>query len=184
METWVLAPEAGVKGKWTYIAVGRELFLAMKQTFKSKSSVPYIWIDALCINQGDLEEKAIQLGLMGDMYAQSVRTVAWLGEGTVFDLELARCYMLHIDVLPAVVAYVQENVAVSLSEDGTKTTSTSVWGYPRMPVTGKLISTSLTSALTPIELGSAKSCIPEGGCGYGSSSCHETQGHILHSSLS
>mgnify|MGYP003624108005 CR=1 FL=1 len=69
-----------------------------------------------CVLIKEISQKAVQLGHMGDMYAQSVRTVAWLGEGTVFDLELARCYMLHVDVLPAVVAYVQENVAVSLSE--------------------------------------------------------------------
>jgi hypothetical protein len=84
--------------------------------FKSKSSVPYIRIDALCINQEDLEEKAVPLGLMGDIYAPSVRTVAWLDEGTVFDLELARIYMRHVDIWPVVMAYVQVNGAVSLSK--------------------------------------------------------------------
>jgi hypothetical protein len=38
-----------------------------------------IWIDSLCINQLDTEEKSWQVGLMGDIYRQAQRVIAWLG---------------------------------------------------------------------------------------------------------
>ncbi|RSL41368.1 hypothetical protein CEP53_012801 [Fusarium sp. AF-6] len=38
-----------------------------------------IWIDALCINQGDEAEKASQIAQMGSIYAAASRIVIWLG---------------------------------------------------------------------------------------------------------
>ena len=38
-----------------------------------------IWIDALCINQADLVERAIQVLRMKDIYARAWRVVVWLG---------------------------------------------------------------------------------------------------------
>lgn len=38
-----------------------------------------IWIDALCINQNDADEKATQIPLMGRIYSQAKHTVAYLG---------------------------------------------------------------------------------------------------------
>jgi hypothetical protein len=40
-----------------------------------------IWIDAVCINQEDTEEKASQLPLMGDIYSGAKEVYIWLGEG-------------------------------------------------------------------------------------------------------
>ncbi|KAK4508208.1 hypothetical protein PRZ48_001946 [Zasmidium cellare] len=37
------------------------------------------WIDAVCINQGNKDEKAQQFSMMGDIYARSQRTVVYLG---------------------------------------------------------------------------------------------------------
>jgi hypothetical protein len=39
----------------------------------------YLWIDAVCINQGDLDEKAIQIGLMAEIYQTASKTIIWLG---------------------------------------------------------------------------------------------------------
>ncbi|CAF9938934.1 hypothetical protein IMSHALPRED_001144 [Imshaugia aleurites] len=39
-----------------------------------------VWVDAICINQDDLEEKNVQVHLMGDIFASATRTVLWLGE--------------------------------------------------------------------------------------------------------
>ncbi|KAK4212080.1 heterokaryon incompatibility protein-domain-containing protein [Rhypophila decipiens] len=38
-----------------------------------------LWIDAICINQNDVTEKNIQLPLMGRIYSESTRVVAYLG---------------------------------------------------------------------------------------------------------
>lgn len=38
------------------------------------------WIDALCINQADLDERGSQVKLMKDIYEESNGVVAWLGE--------------------------------------------------------------------------------------------------------
>jgi hypothetical protein len=38
-----------------------------------------IWIDAVCINQHDDAEKAVQVSRMGDIYRKAHQVVAWLG---------------------------------------------------------------------------------------------------------
>jgi hypothetical protein len=38
-----------------------------------------VWIDALCINQDDAEERSIQVSRMKDIYAKSWHVVIWLG---------------------------------------------------------------------------------------------------------
>ncbi|CAD6584373.1 MAG: hypothetical protein ASARMPRED_001752 [Alectoria sarmentosa] len=39
-----------------------------------------LWVDAMCINQNDFEEKNVQVYLMGDIFAKAMRTMVWLGE--------------------------------------------------------------------------------------------------------
>ena len=39
-----------------------------------------LWVDALSINQTDLEEKARQVAMIGKVFQQSVRVLAWVGE--------------------------------------------------------------------------------------------------------
>jgi hypothetical protein len=39
----------------------------------------WIWVDALCINQADLAERAQQVSQMGDIYRQAERVLVWLG---------------------------------------------------------------------------------------------------------
>ena len=48
---------------------------------RSPDSKRTVWIDALCINQTDVEEKSIQVGLMYYIYSGGVRNHIWLGEG-------------------------------------------------------------------------------------------------------
>ncbi|KAK4151715.1 heterokaryon incompatibility protein-domain-containing protein [Chaetomidium leptoderma] len=38
-----------------------------------------IWIDAICINQDDMEERAMQVRIMDKIYAKAARTLIWLG---------------------------------------------------------------------------------------------------------
>jgi hypothetical protein len=39
----------------------------------------WLWIDAICINQDDLDERAFQVRLMRDLYSRGRRTIAYLG---------------------------------------------------------------------------------------------------------
>lgn len=39
-----------------------------------------LWVDAICINQGDNAEKGSQVALMGDIYSNATAVLAWLGE--------------------------------------------------------------------------------------------------------
>jgi hypothetical protein len=39
-----------------------------------------IWVDAVCINQADNEEKEHQIRLLPTIYARASRVIAWLGE--------------------------------------------------------------------------------------------------------
>ncbi|KAH8763750.1 heterokaryon incompatibility protein-domain-containing protein [Diaporthe sp. PMI_573] len=40
----------------------------------------YLWIDALCINQEDLSERASQVAMMGTIFAQARQVIAFIGE--------------------------------------------------------------------------------------------------------
>ncbi|KAL4781148.1 heterokaryon incompatibility protein-domain-containing protein [Aspergillus varians] len=44
--------------------------------------VQYFWIDAICINQDDLSERAHQVDLMGEVYSKAEFVVSWLGPAT------------------------------------------------------------------------------------------------------
>ncbi|KAI5924621.1 HET-domain-containing protein [Camillea tinctor] len=43
-----------------------------------------LWIDAICINQSDDDEKNMQIPLMGDIYSLCSRVIVWLGEHDSF----------------------------------------------------------------------------------------------------
>jgi hypothetical protein len=47
-----------------------------------------IWIDAICINQLDLQERTQQVQLMGKVYEQAATVIVWLGEDPSNDLQV------------------------------------------------------------------------------------------------
>ncbi|KAJ4986746.1 heterokaryon incompatibility protein [Stagonosporopsis vannaccii] len=47
-----------------------------------------LWVDQICINQWDLEEKAAQVALMRDIYKQCQRCITWMGELSRDDIEV------------------------------------------------------------------------------------------------
>ncbi|RYP30055.1 hypothetical protein DL768_011202 [Monosporascus sp. mg162] len=42
-----------------------------------------LWIDALCINQQDEQERNQQVAMMGDIYGRAERVLIWLGDGDI-----------------------------------------------------------------------------------------------------
>lgn len=47
---------------------------------RGRSIQRFIWIDAVCINQEELDERANQIRLMAEIYSRASRVVIWLGE--------------------------------------------------------------------------------------------------------
>ncbi|OAL53726.1 hypothetical protein IQ07DRAFT_596737 [Pyrenochaeta sp. DS3sAY3a] len=126
LHTWVLAAEAadgsseGSEKDWRKIQIGANLYRAMLNLFKPKSSISHIWIDALCINQMDLAERADQVKIMTEIYAKCERTVVWLGEGALIARDLAAFYLLHVQVLPPLMQWVEKHGIESFSEGWTE----------------------------------------------------------------
>lgn len=46
---------------------------------RNKTATRLLWIDALCIDQHNLDEQMQQVGIMRKIYQNAVRTVIWLG---------------------------------------------------------------------------------------------------------
>lgn len=47
-----------------------------------RSDFRRFWIDAVCINQEDDQEKSQQIPVMGKIYTSAYQTIVWLGDGT------------------------------------------------------------------------------------------------------
>ena len=93
------------------ISVNDESFEVTKNLFSAlgvlrrPDAVRTMWIDAICINQKDNEEKNSQVGMMREIYSRSVRVIIWLGSRDFSSHEAM--YFLH-------------NVAGKLDKDKTK----------------------------------------------------------------
>ena len=53
----------------------------------------WYWIDSLCINQNDVQERSSQVGLMGNIYRQAHCTIVWLGEEDKYTRHAARAML-------------------------------------------------------------------------------------------
>ncbi|KAN0121899.1 HET domain containing protein [Hyaloscypha variabilis] len=63
------------------LPVTEHLFSGMKRV-RNCNPTPWIWIDAICINQKDDEEKADQIPLMEKIYSRAQHVLVYLGEAT------------------------------------------------------------------------------------------------------
>jgi hypothetical protein len=63
------------------LGVTQNLYLAL-QYLRSEDEDRILWIDGLCINQGNNKEKGHQVQQMGNIYRLAERVVIWLGPAT------------------------------------------------------------------------------------------------------
>jgi len=63
------------------IPITRNCYDALR-TLHRHFGVCRIWVDAICINQGNVEEKEHQIPLMKEIYGSASRVFIWLGNGT------------------------------------------------------------------------------------------------------
>ncbi|WPB04597.1 uncharacterized protein RHO25_009243 [Cercospora beticola] len=65
-----------------HVAIRRNLFEALRR-LRLENEILRIWIDALCIDQGNVAERNDQVSNMAAVYKNAARVVAWLGEGVL-----------------------------------------------------------------------------------------------------
>jgi hypothetical protein len=69
------------------------------QLLSKGSESRILWIDQICINQDDNEEKTRQVALMRDIFQRSERTIAWLGDSSLdSDLAIDYCSRLLLSI--------------------------------------------------------------------------------------
>ena len=81
--------KALIDGKET--AVGLNLNCALRHIRCTLTEPILIWVDALCINQLDLNERSSQVLLMKDIYSQAERVVIYLGSERPGDADAVNC---------------------------------------------------------------------------------------------
>jgi hypothetical protein len=64
--------------------VNENVYKALRQ-LRYRDIPRTLWIDALCINQRDKDERSSQVGLMGEIYARAQHVLIWLGEKSSLD---------------------------------------------------------------------------------------------------
>ncbi|OAL06217.1 HET-domain-containing protein [Phaeosphaeriaceae sp. SRC1lsM3a] len=60
------------------ISITPTLFAALKR-LRHPTSVVWLWVDQVCINQRDAEERSTQVKMMRAIYEKAERTIVWLG---------------------------------------------------------------------------------------------------------
>ncbi|PVH79129.1 heterokaryon incompatibility, partial [Cadophora sp. DSE1049] len=55
----------------------RDALIALRKRYGKLT----IWVDAICINQQDIQERSKQISLMEEIYSWSERVIVWLGPG-------------------------------------------------------------------------------------------------------
>lgn len=49
---------------------------------RRKRRVKVLWVDSICIDQSSVQEKNVQVPLMGEIYGSASCVLSWLGQGT------------------------------------------------------------------------------------------------------
>ncbi len=78
---------------------------ALEQLATSGLIGEWLWIDAICIDQDNLEEKGGQVALMGDIYSKASDVIVWLGSDT---MDLSDFMWLNSNFLIGVGKYIEQ----------------------------------------------------------------------------
>jgi hypothetical protein len=99
-----------VNGQTVHITLN--LFHALRD-LRDAQRVHRLWVDAICINQFDLQERNQQVGLMGSIYSMAQHTVIYLGERSVDSdavLKVLRGPPEESDASPGLLALVEREI--------------------------------------------------------------------------
>ena len=77
------------------LPVTENLWLALRRVkLHGMIKLRHLWVDAICINQGDIPERNAQVQRMADIYSTADATLVWLGEVTE-DVNLVMKFIRH-----------------------------------------------------------------------------------------
>jgi hypothetical protein len=79
------------------VSITRNLSDALCSLAKNSINGP-LWIDAVCINRDDTDERQEQVTMMGQIYASAEEVIAWLGLASDLDKDAV---ILHNEFIPA-----------------------------------------------------------------------------------
>ncbi|KAF5579833.1 heterokaryon incompatibility het-6 [Fusarium pseudocircinatum] len=60
------------------VQIRRNLFDALR-SIRKPTEDQKLWVDAICINQSDVDEKSEQVSMMGNTFSRAIGVIAWLG---------------------------------------------------------------------------------------------------------
>lgn len=85
------------KTKWSLLPITKNADLLLRYIRDTRKETP-LWIDGVCLNQGDQGEKAQQVPLMGQIYAHANRVHIWLGDEEIEDAQQALSLIRTIEI--------------------------------------------------------------------------------------
>ncbi|KAG4442473.1 hypothetical protein IFR05_002075 [Cadophora sp. M221] len=85
--------------------ITENLLDALVQLASSGYADKWLWIDALCIDQSNSDEKGIQVAMMGEIYSKASQVIVWLGSDTS---NLEDFLWLNTEFLAGIGHYIQE----------------------------------------------------------------------------
>ncbi|KAE9379992.1 HET-domain-containing protein, partial [Stipitochalara longipes BDJ] len=76
-----------IEDTWDFhVKCGEDTFMVPRNLGRALRRLRYqdkqrrLWMDSVCIDQQSVEEKNVQVAMMGRIFAQARRVVVWLGE--------------------------------------------------------------------------------------------------------
>lgn len=85
------------KTKWSLLPITKNADLLLRYIRDARKETP-LWIDGVCLNQGDHGEKAQQVPLMGQIHAHANRVHIWLGDDEIEDAQQAFSLIRRIEI--------------------------------------------------------------------------------------
>jgi hypothetical protein len=107
--------------------LSRNLYLALLGfTSEPGINLPLLWIDQICINQRDLDEREHQVGIMSDIYSGAAEVMVWLGdEDEIENFPQLSCAVEHLSKYRGKRKPTMTQIRASLVKNG----SAAVQGY-------------------------------------------------------
>jgi Heterokaryon incompatibility protein (HET) len=82
-----------IDGKFIHVTKNCQAAL---RALRHSTDTKLVWVDAICIDQDNAEERSEQVALIGDIFRKAERTFAWLGpDGSTEDLAKAEEELMH-----------------------------------------------------------------------------------------